>query len=74
MPDRQPRRMIGRPREPQPSTRRGDLTFQVLFAVFKLAVSITLMAACGLVLVYLLVEYALPVAVDVVLDAVEQRE
>lgn len=74
MPDRKPRRMIGRPRVPEAPARRGDLTFRVLFAVFKVAVQITLMAAVGMVLVWALVEHVLPDVVDVILDAVEQRE
>lgn len=74
MPDPKPRRMVGRPRVPATPARRGDLTFRVLFAVFKVAVQITLMTAVGLVLVWALVEHALPTLVDVILDAVEQRE
>lgn len=71
MPDRKPRRMVGVPRPPRMSKPAwqwgiaGGLLWLVLVAIETVAF---------LALLYLLVEFALPVAVDAVMDAVEQRE
>lgn len=75
MPDRKPRRMIGRPRDPRPAKgpwqwgapelAAGCVGWLALVAIEVLAV---------FALVYLAVEYALPWVIDAVMDTVEQRE
>lgn len=76
MPDRKPRRMIGVPRAPRPSRDPGDGPGAGLLAagcVGWLAL-VAIEALAVFALVYLAVEYALPWVIDVVMDAVEQRD
>lgn len=72
MPDRKPRRMIGRPRVPKPSPDPGAgmLALGCLGWVLLVMVEI----AAVLLLGYFVIEWLLPWVIDVVMDAVEQRE
>ena len=75
MPDRKPRRMVGVPRPPRMSKPAWQWGISELVAgglLWLVLVAIEIVAF--LALLYLLVEFALPVAVDAVMDAVEQRD
>lgn len=75
MPDRKPRRMIGRPRTPRPA--KGPWQWgapEMAAGCLGWLVLVVIEIAAALALLYLLVEFALPLVIDVVLDAVEQRE
>lgn len=75
MPDRKPRRMIGRPRAPQmskPPWQWGAAEFAVGCVGWLLMVALYVL--CLVVMVWAVVEYVLPWIIDVVMDAVEQRD
>jgi cobalamin biosynthesis protein CobD/CbiB len=73
--DPKPRRMIGVPRAPRlskPAWQWGGAEMVVGCLLWLVLVVIEIAAV--LAVVYLAIEYALPWIVDVVMDAVEQRE
>lgn len=72
MPDRKPRRMIGAPRAPRPP-RDAGLAVLAAGCLGWVALVIVEIAAV-LLLGYAIIEWLLPWVIDVVMDAVEQRD
>lgn len=75
MPERKPRRMIGTPRAPRPA--KGDWQWglgDLAIGCLPVLVIALIEIAAALTLIWLAIEYALPWVIDVVIDAVEQRD
>lgn len=72
MPDRKPRRMIGRPRAPHPPRDAG--IGMLAGGCLGLVVLVIVEIAAVLLLGYVVIEWLLPWVIDVVMDAVEQRD
>lgn len=75
MPDPKPRRMIGTPRAPRQAKAPWQWgVIEMAGGCLGVLVLAAIEIAAVLALVYLAVEYALPWVIDVVMDAVEQRD
>jgi len=72
MPERKPRRMIGVPRAPRLSRDPG--AGMLAAGCLGWVVLVIIEIAAFLLLGYLIIEHLLPWVIDVVMDAVEQRD